>query len=111
MAIARTHMFGVVNFQLNEAPMAFAGSSAILWHHGERSQRNVALRRRGNAMIVPRIRAQSSASGANFYLLSLFTNTRFVFVTKLNFLFCLHLLFHRICSRFQVLQSGSDSQV
>ncbi|XP_057439175.1 nitrogen regulatory protein P-II homolog [Lotus japonicus] len=62
MAIARTHMFGVVNFQLNEAPMAFAGSSAILWHHGERSQRNVALRRRGNAMIVPRIRAQSSAS-------------------------------------------------
>ncbi|TKY61680.1 Nitrogen regulatory protein P-II-like [Spatholobus suberectus] len=58
-AIARAHVFGVVSFQLKEAEMPFACSSLIRKHIGECPQRNVALRRRGNATILPKIRAQN----------------------------------------------------
>ncbi|KAK7337563.1 hypothetical protein VNO77_18144 [Canavalia gladiata] len=58
-AIANTHLFGVVNFQLKEAKIPLTRSSLILKRIGDCPHRNVALRRTGNATILPKIRAQN----------------------------------------------------
>lgn len=59
-AIARTHVLGVVGFQLKEAEMPFACSSSLIRRNiGDYPQRNVGLRRRKNATILPEIRAQN----------------------------------------------------
>lgn len=58
-AIAGTHVFGVVSFQLKQAEMPFACSCLIRKRIGDSPQRNVALRRRANGTILPQIRAQN----------------------------------------------------
>ncbi|KAH1079022.1 hypothetical protein GYH30_053860 [Glycine max] len=58
-AIAGTHVFGVVSFQLKHAEMPFACSCLIRKRIGDSPQRNVALRRRVNGTILPQIRAQN----------------------------------------------------
>ncbi|KAH1195714.1 Nitrogen regulatory protein P-II [Glycine max] len=58
-AIAGTHVFGVVSFQLKQAEMPFACSCLIRKRIGDSPQRNVALRRRVNGTILPQIRAQN----------------------------------------------------
>lgn len=65
-AIARTHVFTIVSFPVRETEMPFAGYSAIRKHFGDCLQRNVALKRKGNAVILPKIRAQIPP-GANAY--------------------------------------------
>ncbi|KAK7396998.1 hypothetical protein VNO78_18162 [Psophocarpus tetragonolobus] len=58
-AIAGTHVFGVVSFQLKETELPFARSSLIRKRIGDFPQHNVALRPVGNATILPKIRAQN----------------------------------------------------
>ncbi|KAJ1393363.1 Nitrogen regulatory protein PII [Sesbania bispinosa] len=59
-AIVRAHVFSVVSFQLKEAGMPFACSSVIRKRLGDCApQRNVTLRRKGNAAILPKVRAQN----------------------------------------------------
>ncbi|XP_061366263.1 nitrogen regulatory protein P-II homolog [Gastrolobium bilobum] len=69
-AIARTHLFSVASFQLKEAEMPFAGSRAIHKLLGDCPHRNIAFRCKGNAMILPKIRAQNTPDyvpDSNFY--------------------------------------------
>ncbi|KAL2345512.1 hypothetical protein Fmac_006797 [Flemingia macrophylla] len=59
-AIARTSVLGVVSFGLNKAEMPFTCSSSLIRNRiGDCPQPNVCLRRRGNATIVHKIRAQN----------------------------------------------------
>ncbi|RZB49143.1 Nitrogen regulatory protein P-II-like isoform B [Glycine soja] len=94
-AIAGTHVFGVVSFQLKQAEMPFACSCLIRKRIGDSPQRNVALRRRVNGTILPQIRAQNLPDyvpKSEFYkveaILRLQAKTLFFFCGSGRFLLC-----------------------
>ncbi|KAK7284545.1 hypothetical protein RJT34_19292 [Clitoria ternatea] len=58
-AIARTQFLGVASFQFKEDAISFACSSLIPQRIGDCPHRNVVLTRKGNATILPKIRAQN----------------------------------------------------
>ncbi|RDX82066.1 Nitrogen regulatory protein P-II-like protein [Mucuna pruriens] len=91
-AIARTHVFSVVNFQFKETELPFACSSLIRKRFEDCPQRNVALRHRGNAAILPKIRAQNLpdyAPESKFYKVEAILSYVFILfdaIMLLNFL-------------------------
>lgn len=96
-AIARTHVCGVLSFHLKEPEMPFARFSLIRKRIGDSPQCNVALRRSGNAAILPKIRAQN-LPGTNACVFYVSIHVHFYLICCL-----IIVLFLRLCSRIQVL--------
>lgn len=114
--IAGTNLLNVASFQFKEPEMPFACSNAIRKHFGDCPKRNVTLtKRKENSAILPKVRAQNDNSPCkNAFPITLSTNSHTQILLLILFFFFMLLALYfslRLCSRFQVLQSGSDCQV